>query len=64
MTWMSPSYAKKLPNYSATGLVISPNLLEIIEPVVAGGEVVFAGDPGDPDIVMAPMGTITLTLEP
>lgn len=47
-----PNFVYRSPSVPKT-YTISLVSITLNEPVVAAGEIVFAGDPADPDIVMA-----------
>ena len=61
MTWIRPGYIEKAPK-SALPNTISPSSIDILEPVVAQGEIVFAGEDPTIDIVLSVSQTINFTL--
>ena len=65
MTYLSPNYVKRISvPFTPTEYVLEPSSIDLIEPVVAEGQVVFAADVnGDKDIVMAAYTTVNFTVE-
>lgn len=63
MSYFDPSFIKRAKK-SQSANIISPSSITLYEPVVADGEVVFAGEDPNIDIVMSPYSVIEFTLTP
>lgn len=61
MTFLSPAYAKR-KSVAAAPTKVVPETIELTEPVVAAGEVVYAGETPEIDIVMAIYQVVNLEI--
>lgn len=61
MTFLSPAYAKRKPLVQIPTTVV-PQTIELAEPVVADGEIVYAGESPEIDIVLACYEVVNLDI--
>lgn len=61
MSWNSPNYIKvKQKNKADPVYAVEPSAIDMLEPVVADGQIVFSESPID--IVMAKAGEVPITI--